>query len=282
LNGGTGWAGAYATANEARDWANRVTINGGAAPSAGNVTAAQTFVDALKTAGIWSKMISINMLAPDNAVALKTPLLKGAGSDPWNFVNYVDGTMRTANGYKGLNSGYAITGVQPSSAFPSAFDAGLTVYIHTGVNENYADMGVNMAGDYLPAYQISTSYANDGAGHLNYLLADVNNSAYRALASNSAGVGYHSANRIAQSDFRVFKANSGVAHFELANNLNACVDKWASVTGIINLNLLAGVGGAGSKTISFAAIHRGLTSSESQAFYNAIQALRTSFGGGYV
>lgn len=56
----------------------------------------------------------------------------------------------------------------------------------------------------------------------------------------------------------------------------------------MSLFAAAGNNGAGSpfdfssKRYSFFAIHSGLTATESLAFYNLIQAFRTTLGGGFV
>jgi hypothetical protein len=51
---------------------------------------------------------------------------------------------------------------------------------------------------------------------------------------------------------------------------------------VFALNVNNSPAGPSRNRLSFAAIHQGLSSSESLAFYNLIQALRTSLGGGYI
>ena len=262
----------------ASDWAARVVTNGGAAPSAGTKTALAGFYDAIDTAGILSKMLAVNCVVPDNLIAATTPLIKVLGSDPWANHNFLVGDL-TMNGLVGNGSTkYMDTGVIPGAAGGMTnLTDGLTVYIFTGNNNNEVEFS-----SYNGAVTQTQLYVYGGTAYFQANDGTAGAGTIAAVESNFTG--YLSGNRIAQNDNKLYAASSSLVHGAIASGagLNS-----GGPSPTINLFVwCANSGGApatySSKRISFVAAHKGLTTTESLAFFNAIQAMRTALGGGYV
>ena len=266
------------------DWAARVVINGGAAPSVNSKYASNTFIGALRTAGIFSKMKTINMVAPDNLIAARTPLIVANAVDPWPNVgssNFGAADLTTygllCNGAKALDTGSKGTDLALGSA-------GLTIVagvINPGNGLRY-DMGYLSAAnqEYMFVAAAQTGVGNTGhAGGSSFstgLMVDT--------GSTYLYAGYVSYNRTSAVRADLYWANNDVAHSSIANNTNN------QTLGIAASDIYWGAvadsaGGPipyySKNTLSFGAVHDGLTAAESLAFFNAINALRTSFGGGY-
>jgi len=268
------------------DWAARVVINGGAAPSVNSKYASNTFIGALRTAGIFSKMKTINMVAPDNLIAAETPLIVGPGLDPWPDVgasNFVAADLSlyglACDGTKALNTG--VGGTQLSLA-----SAGLTIVA------SILDPNPTLTLRY------DMGYLNAAAQEYMFVAADQNSGGvvgHAGGSSFSSGLitntgaadsfaGYVSYNRTSVVRADLYWANNDVAHSSIGNNTNNQT-LGLSAAPIYFGAVRDSAGGAipyySKNTLSFAAVHDGLTAAESLAFFNAVNALRTSFGGGW-
>jgi hypothetical protein len=72
---------------------------------------------------------------------LLLPLLVGGGNDPWTNSNFISGDL-TINGLVGDGFSKALnTGIIPSTCYPNANSAGLTIYNSTASNGTEVDMG---------------------------------------------------------------------------------------------------------------------------------------------
>lgn len=265
---------------EANDWASRVVVNGGAMPSQATINACETFIESLMVSGIWSKMVALNMYAPDNLIAAITPLVKVKGNDPWTNQSFVAGDL-SVNGLKGdgLVGGKLLkTGVFGDDL--SNTSAAVTIYIHQIAT-------VSAGGPYY------IGYTNDAATIALLLTPDLAGNSASWIFNNSTGAvstpthnaGYYSGNRIAAADHRLFFASSGSPHAQIG--ATAVGASGAVSHAEIYSHAVRWIGhpsdlGINNARYSFAAIHQGLTQTESSAFFNAIQALRTAFGGGFV
>ena len=82
----------------------------------------------------------------------------------------------------------------------------------------------------------------------------------------------------------IYYAKSTTAHSSIVSTVNT--QGGSAFTGfnmtIFALNNAGTIGNYCGKRLSLAAIHAGMTSTQSNNFYNAIQTLRTALGGGYV
>ncbi len=267
----------------ASDWADRVEVNGGPRPTQATIDAAATFWASVVAAGISSKMIAVNMFAFDGSfVCARTPLIVGPGIDPWagNIPDTV--VYFSANGVKGSNVGvtYLSTGVIPTATPMGDYDAGLTAYVYDGSVEDTSEMGVIEDAPYQKAAYMQSSRASGGTNSF----GDVGNNTALSEAIGAAWEGYISINRTAQTELKLYKANSVTPHYLAASNAapTAAWEAsmiWPIYTHAINIANLS-VATSTNHRLSFAAIHLGLTQAQSLSLYNAVQALRTALGGG--
>ena len=259
------------------DWSNRVVANGGAAPSLATLGAMNVFYKALQAIGL-GLFKSVCCFVPDNLIAATTPLVHSYGNDPWTNHNFVAGDL-TVNGIQGDGSSkYLDTGVIPSIAFASVGTGGLTLYCSVYVSSTGIDMNAGMSGD-ATYTNVMTLYIAYSDGHMYCDLY-----AYptgRMNAVNTSWAGFLSANRTSTSAAAVYKANSTTSFATLASETTggATLPTGKIFCMAANLN---GPNYYSKHRFSFSAIHDGLTSAQSQALYTAVQALRTTLGGGFV
>lgn len=249
------------------DWRARVITAGGAAPSANTLSAAKTFLRSLLSAGILSKMLDVNIFAPDSLTACLVPLVKRYGSSTWGNVGpFVSGDL-TVNGLESNGSTkWLNTGFVPSTAYAGSnqYDAGLTAYLYSG------DL---MIGDQAgPGAAWWHSENGSCCWHQN------------ELNLHWTGTpGYYSVNRTASNSMKQYYAKSSSAHAQVGTTVttdNGDPLPYAVYVGASNDSNLA-VQNKVTGRYSFVAFHKGLDATQSSAFYNAIQALRVALGGGY-
>ena len=249
-------------------WALSVVANGGAMPSQPTINAYDTFWKALIAGGISSKMIIVNGIAPDSTVAALTPLVAGSGLNPWVIVG---GVSLSVNGLTCTgNAGYFRTGANPTVMYANDNNSGWSVY-------NSQAGGVS--GDSLGmCYNGGTGWGRFGTG----FIASYNVWDFGPYTSTINGTpGFTSCNRTGAAALAVYEARSNVA-------FNTAASGSTAPSGRPNLEVWFGAwnnngspaNGQASR-ISFAAFHVGLTSAEANVLFNATQALRTSFGGGF-
>ena len=75
------WYKAYGLHPTAVDWAARVVINGGAAPSSGTILALSKFCYCLDGKSLTSSMLGVCCFVPDSVIAAITPLIVGTGHE---------------------------------------------------------------------------------------------------------------------------------------------------------------------------------------------------------
>jgi hypothetical protein len=259
-------------------WAARVVTNGGAAPSSPTIAALSDFAYALDAAGLTSLMIAVNCLVPDNLIAAYTPLIVGGGRDPWLAHNFYPGYL-SVNGLAGDRGSatYLQTGIIPSTVYGSVNDAGLSVYVwsntYYGARREIAATPSDGSSSALLCCYNGTAYwdayTDGGTGRVSY-----------SSAGNPEG--FFSGSRTDSSHEYLYFANSGNAFAQKAGPGGA---PGATLPNIEYYAFAQNNNGSPadsvSGSLSFIAIHHGLTSAQSQDFYNAVQAMRTSLGGGY-
>lgn len=261
----------------ANDWANRVVTNGGAMPSVNSINACETFVESLMLAGIWSKMIHVNMVAPDSEMAFRTPLLVGTGgNDPLSLIAApvlsltVNGALTTAG------TGAYQTALNLNTVFANDTSNGVSFYVtvDSGLNRGICGNGLSVPQSGLIAwYQHSTG--NSGITDFNIAVL---------LASSARVLGFQSFNRTANNVLRFYRASS-INPFGLVvqdNTVNATARPNAAFFPVWGHSIDGGLTANFDGRCSFFALHLGLTQTEDQALYNAVQALRTTFGGGTI
>lgn len=260
--------------NSGDTWAQRVVLNGGPMPSAPTISAINTFVASLNSAGVWSKMLHVNVVAPDSLIAAETPLLKTIGTnDP-----YVVGAGNPSISINGLRFnpvvGWFVPGIIPSVDLPSDTDAGFSVYTSNGIDVNRYECGTIMV---VPQAGIGMRWSF--LGHTTGFCWNIGAGITIAGAPIN---GFHSQSRLSSTNLRFYRASS--THPFAQDGQDLALETVSRPT--IDFNFwggnIDGVSSNTSDTISFIALHHGLTAAETQSLYNAVQALRTSFGGGFV
>ncbi len=260
------------------DWAARVVSNGGAAPSDATKSALNTFYLGLSSNSILSKMIAVCCFVPDNLIASITPLIKVAGNDPWTNTSFVGGDLTSA-GLKGNGSTkYLNTGVVPNSAFASNQDIGLTLY-NSSDNTDACEYDISATDN--PATLTILSFYHS-CGGVDYF--DCNDTVQgRTSGADSAFLGYVSGNRTSNTAAAIYKANSSTAHTTVGSSVVSGGFRPSFALYAYASNRGGTLDGSlSAKRYSYVAIHLGLSSGESSAHYNLVQAMRTSLGGGFV
>jgi len=270
-------------------WKNRVVAGGGDVPSISTLNVLNTFYNGLLNAGIASLMVNVNCFVPDNLQAALTPLIAVSGNgsptgtnvNNWINTNFVAGDLST-NGLKGNASNkYLKSGVIPSACL-GAQSAGITLY--NTFSEITTNVDISVTGTPQGQSQIMLLLNYTGYGTFfdvyNDTTGRINSGGGSALAG---GVGYCSGNRTDSTTSYVYKATSAISHVAIAGpggtNTGGAVTKEIYVycqntNGSPTLYV--------AKQFSFVAIHFGLTAAQSSILFNLVQAMRISFGGGYV
>lgn len=261
------------------DWAARVITNGGAAVSAATLAAVNTFYDKIFLAGtIIGKVKAMNIVAPDNLTAARTPLIKGVGSDPWPAIGSlavnVNGIIATAA------TSCLQTGVVPSTAFAAITDSGLTSYAVTTTN---ADSAATDFGSSQAAGQVCQQFNNFLTGGNQWAIFQAYNNSTGSIGFHpSTGTGFFSGNQTAgtQAVYYGSSATGFITEITTVQNggLRPTIQIYAM--GLNNSGVTSGT--TQIRRYSFFCVHSGFTSTEAQALYNAVQALRVAFGGGFV
>lgn len=248
-------------------WSARVVANGGAQPSSATVTAINTFYTALVSAGISSKMKHINCMAPDSITAALTPLIVGTGNNPW--INVGGCSVGVGGLATGGNTQYVKSGFNPVAGFSSDNDVGFSAYNPSAPATASDSLGL----------------ATDGGNFFGRFGTSLIG-CYAAWAPAYGGgtpccpPGFHSTNRVGSTTINCYEANSGTAFNLVATGAGSGTrpnfDVWFGTW-----NNAGSPANGQHVTYSFAAFHQGLTSSEAHALYDAVQAMRVSFGGGF-
>lgn len=258
------------------NWVSRVIANGGAAPSANTIAAATTFYSALVAGGISGMYKTLNMVAPDSDIAARTPLIVGVGKDPYTG----GGGGISINGYTAVGASLR-SGVNPSTVF-STTNAGWSFYYWVAVGNVPSAAGAN-AGCRITASNQFFMFQPDNSALLYAWCYDNNNSvSVLTLALPVPSPGYYSLNRLNNTTLQLEHAQSGYAHAIFATRNGADVVTPPNAEFYFCGENVDGVDTVdGARTVSFMAIHDAFTQAQSLVEYNAVQALRTAFGGGF-
>lgn len=276
LGGGTG--------DNVHDWNRKIVAAGGADISTTTSNASRTLYAGLDSFGLLYSMIAVSGLPPDSITAARTPLIWQAGSEVWTNFNFAASNL-TVGGLTGNGtSKYFGLGIRPSLAVARNFgttSAGMTVVISTNNGESSTFMGAlpNAANVDFRLIKSSTQlsffcWRND--------LNGTNTVIWTFPVTN--WISYVSGNRTAANALNMYVASTTTTH------TNAVTSGVGNQTGTVtanNTNLLAFAhnnnntpGSFVNSTLSFLAIHSGLTQVQSSNFYTLIHNYRTSLGGG--
>jgi hypothetical protein len=259
-------------------WLSRVVANGGAAPAAATISALNTFMDSLDSSGLSGLIVTMNCFVPDNLIASITPLFvtPGNSNDPWTNSNFVLADL-ASNGLIGNGSTKKLDiGMSPLTEFTGS-SIGASIYnVTASGGGTEQDMGENNDGSNCIQLHIEV------AG--NAICDATNDSTNRITAANAGWKGYLNMSRTASNVFKLYKANSSTGHAQLgATNAAASAGGGGTIPVFcFARNNNAGGTSFSTKRLSFSSIHFGMTQAQSLAYFNAIQALRTSLGGGFI
>lgn len=266
----------------ALDWSARVVQNGGPVPSAATSTAISTFLTSIST--IRTKIKHLNVIAPDSIIAMRTPLIADYGYSVWVPHTIGAGFAETvgANGWRGYAD--ASNGI--------VYDTGVLCSLIPTFNVGNGGISA-VCPDNPPAVNnsILTGSANGvtsgGIGFaINYTGGLIKAGVWTTTALISiatVGGAFYSVNRNAANDLNWSWGNSSTPYAKTATL--ATVNSTAPEA---TLTIAAGGGNTTAgyvlapQSLSFMAVHDALTVAEGTILFNAVKALRTSFGGGFV
>lgn len=289
------WAG-VSTCPLVEEWVARVIANGGDEPSQNTQDALCVFSQGLIAAGLDTKMKTLNCFVPDSLIACRTPLIVGDGLDIYEDVGGKFATspdvMLSVQGLKGgLGGGpgkreVLQTGLQPFTSLTHS-SAGITLYhsVNAGDSDDSFHDGVMSDGS---SYEFGLWTSYSGAFQSIFYCWSTGPGGTVVFSHPSRFYGYVSGNRIADDDARIYCANDSTPHAKVADNTNAetnvfrLFDVGMPVFGQWSETALHGYANWSPKQFSFFAVHDGLIESESNTFFNLIQAMRKALNGGWV
>ena len=218
------------------------------------VSATETLVANMKSAGIWNAMRAVYPMVGASAAAcaqnLKSSSFTGTFSSGWTFAS----TGVTPNGVSATFN----TGLNPTTALSSVNSNHQAVYLRTNTGGTYVSIGQN-DNQWLSALKFS--------GGVCYLY---NPTSSQIITQSNPTITNLSINtRRSSTDFALFNTNS-----KLATNVVPNVGTFASA----NVH----VGSAGGTIYfdinqnAFASIGDGLTDTQASNFYTAVQAFQVS------
>lgn len=256
-------------------WAAQVVVNGGTPITAGSLSAVSTFCYALDNAGLTSLLKVVNVFAPDSMTATRTPLIQTGGNNPWLESNLIPSDL-TVNGLKGnhLNK-WVEPGIIPSSFMTIATGHGCAYVSEDDITTAQNEYGAtSSAADALRLYYHYTDNTTVICFYGNFVSSTL---------SVGALTGYLCTSRTAANRVDVYYANSLNPHSSVFNDTTV---ETSGPSATRPMYVLAsnenGVStNQSGKRISFVSFGLGLTSAQSLALFNAVQALRIAFGGGF-
>jgi len=267
------------------DWLERLANDFQPRPSDATIQAVCDFCDALDIYGITDKMLVVNPIIPDSFLAMRYPLIYqvGNGASPFINHNFLAADLN-GDGIVGEDTTkHFDTGFIPDTQWPlDTSSAGLTCYttdytppVGPGVRVE-VEIGCQ---DAASDFHISTwdTFTPDFIGRC-WTTTIAPGLAMQTLA-------FYSLNRISNISLSAYQANSAIPFNTIGTN-NA-LDPGPSPT--ISANFMAihevlapGTSSRTNKRVSFMAIHEGLTASEAEDFFWAVQFLRMDLGGGWI
>lgn len=281
---------------EVVSWGDRVVANGGAAVSSTTSNAVNCFYLGCVADGIWDDLWEVNCFVSDNLIAALTPLKvystgSWTGSNVWINHNFVAGDL-TINGLQGDGSSkYLDMGMKLKSG-ANTYPIGISIYRFASTNNYIPGYDIGTSGTSL--YGVSAAIYTDTTAYFGaYNIANVNRDYVFAtntstLLGGTNFVGFLSGSRTNTSGIALYGGNSSSGFLTLTNSNSSVTDPTYNrnyldqTTIVFALNDRLGVIGNYSKhTLSFVAIHDGLTPTKTQQLYNRVQSLRWMLGGGY-
>ena len=244
------------------------------------ITAINTLVTALKTAGIWTKMKAIYPFVGGNATSHKFNLKDPRDADAAFRLTFSGGMTHSSTGvlFSGVN-GFADTFFRPSNNYDNTtWNAHMSFYSRSNVEApttHWLSGGFGADSDYASAA---------------YFVLIVNRKGTRTVDGRTIGnqwASYTSALDDSRGLFMINKQSEAILKLTknttlLAQNTTSSwtVNKPGDKLYLGAVNGLQSYSGLNydNKEYAFATIGSGLTDAEATAFYNAVQAYQTALG----
>lgn len=274
------------------NWAARVLVNGGAAVSTATLASHDAFWLSLFDNGLDVQINACCTFCNDSLIAAITPFIKNAGNDPWtnNGGNFVLGDL-SVNGLTGNAINKVLdTGVVPTTAWQNTGNnanantsGGISIYTFTvGSVSSGVDVG-SASNAAAVTIELSAIFTPTASNLTFFDFTNITNG--RISVVNAGWKGFLSGNRTSGSASALYEASSVQAFTTLGTDatnqignamptVSFCCHGFKSSVGVATAN--------SDRTISFAALHFGLTSAQAQNYFNAVQALRVALGGGFI
>ena len=227
-------------------------------------SAVDTLVLALKSASIWTKMFAIYPFVGSTSTNHKYNLKDTTAYT----LTFASGVTHSIAGML-INVGsaeYADTGFIPSSHWSSVSDASTGIYQSLTTAQNFQNWGVASAVGII-------GWSNSGAGSLYPL---INDTTYASVTSGSY------ADRIGFQQITRNTGGTSGKFLKLHNNVVTNPSFWSSGNTLSGSNIWIGRSNGGSRNgtssnyFTFAYIGEGLSSTELDDYYTAVQAFNTT------
>lgn len=261
------------------DFGTRVVTNGGATVSNSTMTALNTLFDTLTSNSLITNCLTLNPFIPDSLTGCLTPLIKVKGNDPYTNFGYVLADL-SASGLKGSGTKHLDSGLLPIDVTGGKEVRG-TIAIYTNTASNGAGTAID-AGTCNADFSSGTFVrGNSGnAIEIDWPPSGAPSGVITDAIANYAG--YVCASRSTGTLLTLYIGNSTTAHQSGGTNVNdvSARNSSAFTFFIGGANQIGGLAFPSANRINFfIGFNVGLTSAQSLALFNAIQAYRTTVGG---
>ena len=243
---------------------SRVYTAGGAL-SYTEVSATETLVSDMKSAGIWTAMRAVYPMVGASAAAcaqnLKSSSFTGTFTSGWTFAS---GGV-TGNG----TSAYMNTNFIPSSDYTSATNFGLFLYTSSTISVVERDFGI-YTGMSAPSLSLtSKDGTNSKADLFSFATARIDVSGYNVQ-------GFYIGSRTASNSAKLFRNGTSIGTTTAAAGTAPSIFLVLGGANLSSSNPITTVGVFSAKTFSFAGTCDGLTDTQASNFYTAVQAFQTT------
>jgi hypothetical protein len=253
---------------DAASFFSRVYTAGGAL-SYTEVSATETLVADMKSAGVWTAMKAVypmvgggtgSTAAREAACAqnLKSSSFTGTFSSGWTFAS----TGVTPDGF----SAYMDTAFNNQANWTSTLNGSMGFVSRTNESSSVCDMG---AGNITSGANSSTIFA----GFLGTYYGGLNCTTVAPGASNTSTIGFFATSRISSSDYSIYKRGSSIINLTTTDSIGTNP----------NQNIYLGAGNNGgsasrfsNKEFNFCFIGDGLTQTEVDNYWTALQTFNST------
>jgi hypothetical protein len=238
------------------------------------ITAVNTLVTALKTAGIWIKMKAIYPFVGGNATSHKFNLKDPRNVDAAFRLTFSGGMTHSSTGvlFGGVN-GFADTKFIMNQVYTSSV-TNIHVSYYSRTN-SISDIMIGMQDDSIG--QGSQIYLSDTGTVQTYSALNTDNNWVRTNNS-SPSVGFYLVSRTSMTLLKGYKNGISVGSKTTTSSSSNLKSTLPLLLGAVIYKYSSTSYYYGNKESSFATIGDGLTDAESTALYNAVQAYQTALG----